>query len=58
MNNYLIAEAYDVEEEPDKRPVEKAENSEFEPWKPQYLGNAEYETPEMEKSRTEHETPE
>lgn len=45
----MIAEAYDVEEEPKKRQVEKIENSEFEPWKPQYQSRAEDETLEMEK---------
>ena len=45
----MIAEAYDVEEEPEKRQVEKVENSEFEPWKPQYQSRAEDETLEMEK---------
>lgn len=45
----IIAEAYDVEEEPKKRSVEKVENSEFEPWKPQYLSGAEHEASEMEK---------
>ena len=42
----MIAEAYDVEEEPEKRLVE---NSEFEPWKPQYQSRAEHETLKMEK---------
>lgn len=44
----IIAEAYDVEEEPEERQIEKIENREFEPWKPQYLSGAEHETPEME----------
>lgn len=54
----LIAEACDVEEEAEKRPIKPVENSEFEPWRPQYLSGTEHEAPEMEKSRTEHETPE
>lgn len=54
----LIAEAYDVEEEAEKLPIKKVENSEFEPWRPYYLSGTEHEAPEMEKSRTEHETSE
>ena len=42
----LIAEAYDVEKESEKQPVEIVENSEFEPWQAQYLGSAEHETSE------------